>query len=79
MSTWLELAGFVAGLCFVWWLLKAIFVPERRCWSCKGTGKNWWSSEDRKGNCWLCHGQPWRMTFGARLIRGQVRSKRWGR
>ena len=79
MSALLGLAGILTVVIGGRWLLRAIVTPERWCWLCKGTGRNWWSGEGRRGKCWLCHGEPWRMTFGARLIRGQVRSKRWGR
>lgn len=81
MSPLLGLAAAVGGYAFLRWLVRAITIPKRRCWLCKGTGRNWWSTEDRKGDCWLCHNEPWRMTFGARLIRGQVRLRpgRWDR
>jgi len=70
----LKLAPFVAALSFGWWIVKAIVVPERPCWGCHGTGKNRWSNEKRRGPCLVCGGEnPWRMTFGARLVRGRIR------
>ena len=61
------------------WLLRAIFKGDRVCWSCKGSGKNWWSDEKRSGPCWICGGQPRSMTRGARMIRRLFRRDRWGK
>ena len=84
-QSWEVLLKAAAGggvIVLLYWLLRAVFIPERRCWWCKGSGRSWWSTEERKGRCLFCGGNPWRMTFGARLVRGQVRlfrSSRWGK
>ena len=74
-----QFLGIVALAGGVRWLWRAIVKPKRKCRWCKGSGNNWWSDQDRTGDCWFCHGRPRSMTFGARLIRGQVRPKRWGK
>ncbi len=69
-----QLAGVIAGavaLLGVWYFLRAVFVPHAVCRWCHGTGNNPFSTASRQGDCWLCHGQPRRMTRGARLVRGQ--------
>jgi hypothetical protein len=75
----LRLAPIVAVLAGGRWLLRAIFKGDRVCWSCKGSGKNWWSDEKRSGPCWFCGGQPRSMTRGARMIRRMFRGDRWGK
>jgi len=80
--TWWELLGIAAALGGLRWLARAIFKPKRTCRWCKGSGRNWWSDEERSGDCWFCHGTPRRMTWGARLVRGEVgpfRGDRWGK
>jgi hypothetical protein len=79
VSTLLELAGAVAGLSFAWWLARAIFIPERPCRWCHGSGRNWWSNGERRGPCLFCGGEPWRMTRGARAVRRVFRGDQWGR
>lgn len=74
MSPLVQVAAIVAAYGFVRWLLRAIFKPDATCrWCRKHPGKNWWSDPERSGPCWFCHGTPKRRTFGARLVRGQIR------
>ncbi len=77
-----ELAGVAAGAGFGWFIVRATVLPRKSCRRCGGTGRNPWGNSDRSGPCWFCHGEPWRVTGGARLVRGQTRffrSSRWGR
>ena len=79
MSLLLHAGGILAAYAFGRWLLRAIFKGDRVCWSCKGSGKNWWSDEKRSGPCWFCGGQPRSMTLGARMVRRMFRGDRWGK
>lgn len=74
-----KLAGIVSGLGLGWFIVRATVLPRKSCRWCGGTGRNPWSNSERSGPCWFCHGEPWRLTWGARLVRGQVRMFRIGR
>ena len=75
----LRLAAIVAALAGGRWLLRAICVPNRLCRACKGSGNNPMSGDGLQGDCWFCGGKRKQMRWSARVVRGQIRGKRWGR
>ena len=74
-----HLGAVVGGLYFLRWLARSTVLPDPVCWSCKGTGKNWWSNSERSGPCWFCRGRKPRPTLGARMIRRIFRRDQWGK
>lgn len=70
-----DLIAWVVGIAVAWWLLGAVFIPERACCPSHGSGSNQVSGNGRRGRCWFCRGDPWRMTFGAWLVRRLFRRK----
>lgn len=61
------------------WLVRAVFVPNRVCRACGGSGNNPLSGGGRQGDCWFCGGRRKRKTWGARVVRWPFRAGRWGR
>ena len=59
-------AAGVAILVLIVWMARLLLIPYAPCWLCGGSGKNWFSSGKRHGDCWFCHGQRRRMVLGAR-------------
>jgi hypothetical protein len=61
-------------LLFAW---RAIFRPMALCWRCRGRSRAGSRSRWRNLNCARCGNSGQRMTWGARMVRGQGRG--WGK
>ena len=46
------------AIAFGWWRLSLLLWPNRPCWWCKGTGRNFGSNRKRWGTCWFCKNKP---------------------